>query len=106
MALTVSQAEGLKYQQTFKDRVEYALLTTCFNVYSEGAGVTNHAIRATRATAIVNSPSGYVDQYARGVITQLNKATVSLTADSADCDATDAVISTACASIFNAYAGA
>jgi hypothetical protein len=103
MALTVLQAEGLKNQQTFLDRVEYALIATCIAVAGESTGVTNHAARAAKASTILNNIAGYTPIYARGIITQLNLSTVSLTTGGADCDATDATLANACSAVYNWY---
>jgi hypothetical protein len=104
MAITSNQAETALTWPTFLQRVQLQLCVQALNVYSELNTVTGHAVRAARATAVLNNPTGYVSVYAQAVLTQLTLASTNI-AGSVDLDTTDAAIGSAISAVWNGLAG-
>jgi hypothetical protein len=102
--ITDEQAWQLQTWPVFVHRVQLQLESICNNVYSEGTGVTGHAVRAARAEAILNNPHVYLPFYVLEVISQLNLASTNINGAGTDVDTTDAAITTALPATFNALA--
>lgn len=105
MALTINQAQTLLTWPMFLQRVQYQMVTTAQAVYTEGTGVTNHAIRAARATAILQNPANYTAEFAQAVVAQLPLTTTNIVGNT-DVDTTDTAIATEISAVYNAHCGA
>jgi hypothetical protein len=102
--ITVSQAQTLLTNQSFLQRVQYAMVEYAQTVMGESPNVPQHAQRAAKASAVLGTPAFFINAYAQGVVSQLNLASTNLVAGG-DCDTTEAQILTLIGQLWNEYLG-
>jgi hypothetical protein len=79
---------------TFQNLIQAAIVQSAIAITSELASVANHPNRVKLATNVLLNPSAYVSDFAQAVASQ-----------AVDKTATDAIILTTVAAVFNAIAG-
>jgi hypothetical protein len=79
---------------TFQSLIQAAIIQSAVAIMNELVSVAYHSIRATLANNVLLTPSAYVATFAQAVASQ-----------AIDKTATDAVILTTVASVWNAIAG-
>lgn len=57
--MTTSQSYRVITDTDWQQLVTYAIIRTALNVYSESGATTGHAARASLATRVLNSPTGF-----------------------------------------------
>lgn len=108
MAATVSQLNALADDTFFRRRLRNIILQVAAVIYNEGAGVGNHAARASYAITLIQNPSR-AEELAKIIVTRTNLVASTITYDFDKgeilTDATDGALTSQITSDWNMLAG-